>query len=38
MQKSRILSLHKLKYQTEDDKGIKNTIYKVVSVHKNGTL
>ena len=37
-QKQKVVSLHKLKLQTEDEKGYKVTTYKVVAVHKNGTL
>jgi len=37
-QKNKVISLHKLKSQSEDERGYKVTQYKVVSVHKNGTL
>jgi hypothetical protein len=38
LQKQKVVSLHKLKQQSEDDRGYKVTTYKIVAVHKNGTL
>ena len=35
---SRIISLHKLRHQNEDEQGFKTTTIKVVAVHQNGTL
>lgn len=32
------MCLHKLKTQSEDERGYKVTNFKVVAVHKNGTL
>ena len=37
-QKQKIVSLHKLKFQTDDENGYKVTTYKIVAVHRNGTL
>ncbi len=36
--KVKIVGLYKLKQASEDDHGYKHTNYKVVAVHKNGTL
>ena len=36
--KVKIAGLYKLKQSTEDEKGFKHTSYKVVAVHRNGTL
>lgn len=35
---SRIVSLHKLRQQTEDEDGFKVTTIKLVAIHQNGTL
>jgi len=35
---SKIVSLHKLRQQTEDEDGFKITTIKVVAIHQNGTL
>jgi hypothetical protein len=37
-QKNKVLSLHKLKSQSEDERGYKVTQFRVVSVHQNGAL
>jgi hypothetical protein len=35
---SPVISLHKLRQQTEDEVGFKSTTVKVVAVHQNGML
>jgi hypothetical protein len=36
--KVKVVSLHKLKQQTEDENGYKITNYKVVAINRNGSI